>query len=105
MYKRQAIDLLKANTSKEQFISPTYLAQLIKKLPVKITGVSPLDEAISTSGGIALSSIDKNLMLRSIPNHYTIGEMLDWDTRTGGYLLQACFSMGHYLSKYLNKTP
>jgi len=53
-------------------------------------------------GGIALNEVDENLQLKKMPNHYAIGEMLDWDAPTGGYLLQACFSMGVSLAEKLN---
>ncbi|MGZ4060932.1 MAG: NAD(P)/FAD-dependent oxidoreductase, partial [Bacteroidia bacterium] len=63
----------------------------------------PIDEAISTVGGIALTEIDSNFQLKKLPANYVIGEMLDWDAPTGGYLLQACFSMGYMLAKKLNE--
>jgi predicted flavoprotein YhiN len=71
-------------------------------LPLHITGLGPIDEAISTTGGIALNEIDNNFQLKKWPGHYAIGEMLDWDAPTGGYLLQACFSMGYKLAEHLN---
>ena len=50
---------------------------------------------------IDLEEINENFQLKNMPNTYLIGEMLDWDAPTGGYLLQACMSMGHYLAKQL----
>ena len=47
--------------------------------------------------------MDKHFELINFPNHYTIGEMINWNAPTGGYLLQGCFSMGYALGKYLNK--
>ena len=79
------------------------LASKIKNLPITITASAPIDEAISTVGGIALSEIDSNFQLKKLPNNYCIGEMLDWDAPTGGYLLQGCFSMGYDLARHLNK--
>lgn len=96
------IALLKANLTKEEFINPGTLADKIKHLPLVITGMAPIDKAISTVGGIALDEVDENFQLKKIPGHYCIGEMLDWDAPTGGYLLQGCFSMGNYLAQYLN---
>jgi hypothetical protein len=61
-----------------------------------------LDRAISSLGGIALDEIDAHFHLKKIPHSYAIGEMLDWFAPTGGYLLQACFSMGFALAKHLN---
>jgi uncharacterized flavoprotein (TIGR03862 family) len=97
------IALLKTILTKEEFTQPAVLATKIKQLPLQITGLGPIDEAISTVGGIALDEVDKNFQLKKMPNHYVIGEMLDWDAPTGGYLLQANFSMGHYLAEKLNE--
>ncbi|MBC8082050.1 MAG: NAD(P)/FAD-dependent oxidoreductase, partial [Hymenobacter sp.] len=54
----------------------------------------PMDEAISTAGGIAFAAVDEHLMLRQRPGTFVAGEMLDWEAPTGGYLLQGCFSTG-----------
>jgi uncharacterized flavoprotein (TIGR03862 family) len=97
------IALLKSILSKEDFIDTHILAEKIKQLPLTISGMAPIDEAISTVGGVALHETDENFQLRKLPGHYAIGEMLDWDAPTGGYLLQACFSMGNYLGKILNQ--
>lgn len=96
------VALLKAILSKEDFLSAEILAENIKKLPIKIIGTAPIDEAISTVGGIALSEVNTNLELNKMPNNFCMGEMLDWDAPTGGYLLQANFSMGNYLAEYFN---
>jgi len=96
------IALLKSYLSKDAFLSAEQLAESIKAFPLKITGTSPLDEAISTVGGIALSEVNANLELNKLPNYFCIGEMLDWDAPTGGYLLQANFSMGFYLANHFN---
>jgi uncharacterized flavoprotein (TIGR03862 family) len=98
-----AIELLKAILTKEQFTNINLLAEYIKQLPITISATAPIDEAISTVGGIALYEINTSFQLKKLPNHYVIGEMLDWDAPTGGYLLQACFSMGYCLAKELNK--
>lgn len=97
------IELLKTILSKDDFTYLEILAVKIKNLPITITSSAPIDEAISTVGGIALSEIDSSFQLKKLPNNYCIGEMLDWDAPTGGYLLQACFSMGYNLAKNLNK--
>jgi uncharacterized flavoprotein (TIGR03862 family) len=70
------------------------LAAAIKQLPLPVTATRPLDEAISTAGGIAFSALDENLMLRALPGVFCAGEMLDWEAPTGGYLLTACFATG-----------
>lgn len=97
------IALLKNSLSKEDFINIDTLCASIKKLPIVLTGIAPIDEAISTIGGIALAEIDINFELKILPNHFVIGEMLDWDAPTGGYLLQGCFTMAHALAMHLNK--
>ncbi|EIA07891.1 aminoacetone oxidase family FAD-binding enzyme [Flavobacterium frigoris] len=99
------IGLLKIYLSKETYLNSELLAQNIKKLPVEITGAALLDEAISTTGGIKLNSVDENFQLKMMDNHYCIGEMLDLDAPTGGYLLQSCFSMGVFLARHLNSIP
>ncbi|MCX7565670.1 TIGR03862 family flavoprotein [Sulfitobacter sp. F26169L] len=73
---------------------PDALASVIKSLPVKHTGLRPLDEAISTAGGIAHAGLDEALMLRALSNVYAVGEMLDWEAPTGGYLITGCLATG-----------
>jgi len=68
------------------------LARQIKAAPLKLTGTQPITRAISTAGGIKLDALDDGLMLRAIPDTYAVGEMLDWEAPTGGYLLQATFA-------------
>ncbi|MBU2018038.1 MAG: TIGR03862 family flavoprotein [Bacteroidetes bacterium] len=97
------IDLLKSYLSKESYLSADSLAKNIKNFPLEIVGVAPVDEAISTVGGIDLSAVSENFELHKIQNQFCIGEMLDWDAPTGGYLLQACASTGVYLANFLNK--
>ncbi|MGO4905135.1 NAD(P)/FAD-dependent oxidoreductase [Flavobacterium sp. W20_MBD1_R3] len=99
------IGLLKKYLSKEIYLNPELLAQNIKKLSLEITGTAPLNDAISTTGGIQLNAVDDNFQLKNKNHTYCIGEMLDWDAPTGGYLLQACFSMGMHLARHLNKVP
>ncbi len=64
--------------------------------------MAPIDKAISTVGGIALKELSNELMLKKMNNHYAIGEMLNYDAPTGGYLLQSCFSMASYVAHVLN---
>lgn len=73
---------------------PEALAALINHLPLKLTGIAPIESAISTAGGIAFEELDENYMLRKLPGVFAAGEMLDWEAPTGGYLLQACFATG-----------
>ena len=76
------------------FGSSDELAQKIKCLPQVLRSTRPLDEAISTAGGVSFSELNENLMLRSLPGVFCAGEMLDWEAPTGGYLLNACFASG-----------
>jgi len=73
---------------------PATLADLVKAVPVRLTGMSPIARAISTAGGVAFAEIDEHFMLRRRPGVFVAGEMLDWEAPTGGYLLQACFATG-----------
>ncbi|APG65000.1 DNA-binding protein [Tenacibaculum todarodis] len=97
------IDLLKTNLSKETYLNNSSLAENIKNFPLEIIGFSPIDEAISTVGGIDLKAVNENFEINNLPNQFCIGEMLNWDAPTGGYLLQFCVSSGVYLADYLNK--
>ncbi|WP_457089514.1 NAD(P)/FAD-dependent oxidoreductase [Microvirga sp. P5_D2] len=73
---------------------PDALARLIKAIPLTLTGIKPLDRAISSAGGIPFAELDEHLMLGRLPGVYAAGEMLDWEAPTGGYLLQATFATG-----------
>ncbi len=97
-----AITLLKNTVSKEDFLSAEKLAVHIKGLELIISSTSDKEEAISTVGGVKLNEIDENFELKKMRRSFVIGEMLDYDAPTGGYLLQSCFSMGKYLANYLN---
>jgi len=72
---------------------PAVLAAAIKAAPLAVTGVQPLDRAISAAGGVRFEGLD-GLSLKGRPNVILAGEMLDWEAPTGGYLLQACFATG-----------
>ncbi|GAB4400605.1 MAG: TIGR03862 family flavoprotein [Anaerolineales bacterium] len=74
--------------------TPQELAGACKSLPIPLVSPRPLDEAISTAGGVSFSALDDRLMLRDIPGTFCVGEMLDWEAPTGGYLLTACFATG-----------
>jgi len=74
--------------------SPAELAHLVNAIPVRLTGVAPIDRAISTAGGISFNGLDEHFMLRKLPGLFAAGEMLDWEAPTGGYLLQASFATG-----------
>jgi uncharacterized flavoprotein (TIGR03862 family) len=87
--------LLREFVSKEDFSSPQPLAHFIKNLPVPLIATRPLDEAISSAGGVTFESLDERLMLRAMPGIFCAGEMLDWEAPTGGYLITACMASGY----------
>lgn len=70
------------------------LAAAIKRLPLRLKRARPLQEAISSAGGIRLEGLDDALMIKALPGVFAAGEMLDWEAPTGGYLLSACFASG-----------
>jgi len=86
------ISLLRELTEKSTFDDFTILAETIKKLPIILESPRPVDEAISSSGGVSFRDLDDFFMLKKNPGWFTAGEMVDWDAPTGGYLLQGCFS-------------
>lgn len=86
--------LLNELLSREQMNDPAQLAAAIKALPITVLASRPLDEAISTAGGVAFGGLDADLMVRSCPGVFCAGEMLDWEAPTGGYLLTACAATG-----------
>ncbi len=76
------------------FDDPDLLARRIKALPIRLTRPRPIDEAISSAGGVRFEALTASLMLRALPGVYCAGEMLDWEAPTGGYLLTACMASG-----------
>ncbi len=86
--------LLREFCPPETLATAASLAAAIKSLPLSVIAPRPLDEAISTAGGIAFEGLDENLMLRQQPGVFAAGEMLDWEAPTGGYLLTACLASG-----------
>ncbi len=96
------IELLKIKLSKAQFLDVQSLAKCIKNYPFELVGAGSIDEAISTDGGIDLNAVNDHFEVKNLKNHFCIGEMLNWNAPTGGYLIQACSSMGVYLANHLN---
>jgi len=72
----------------------TKVAVAIKALPLTLSAPRPIDEAISSAGGVQLETLDSHLMSRQHPGLFFAGEMLDWEAPTGGYLLSACLASG-----------
>lgn len=84
---------------KETYTNPTKLSEKIKAFPLIIKGFRPIDEVISTYGGVEWDELHPNLSLVKFPKIQCCGEMLNWDAPTGGYLLQGCFSSGVWVTK------
>lgn len=96
---RLGLDGIKAGLLHEQLdaatiANPQALAAAIKAIPVTVVAARPINEAISTAGGISAQALDDQLMLRGMPGVFCAGEMLDWEAPTGGYLLTACWATG-----------
>ena len=95
------------------FADPAALAAAIKALPITLVAARPIDEAISSAGGVRFDALDEALMLRSLPGVFCAGEMLDWEAPTGGYLLTACLASGQragwgvlsWLQRHGNRLP
>ena len=85
----------------EQLQDPAQLATALKALPITVIAARPVDEAISTAGGVRFEGLTPGLMLHSVPGVFCAGEMLDWEAPTGGYLLTACFATGRQAARGL----
>jgi uncharacterized flavoprotein (TIGR03862 family) len=86
--------LLREFLPAEAFADPVRVGSAIKALPLRLVAARPIEEAISSAGGVAFEALDEQLMIRSMPGVFCAGEMLDWEAPTGGYLLTACFASG-----------
>ncbi len=104
----QKIALFHEMTKSHPLTQSDWIATL-KHLPVRHSGLRPMDEAISTAGGVARSALDEGLMLKALPGVFCAGEMLDWEAPTGGYLLTACLATGRWAGRaaaeYLTARP
>jgi uncharacterized flavoprotein (TIGR03862 family) len=88
------IGLLRERVTQDGCTAPEQLAAAIKSLPLRLKAARPLDEAISSAGGLTLEALDDQLMISALPGLFCAGEMLDWEAPTGGYLLTACLATG-----------
>ncbi|ATH07443.1 hypothetical protein BIY24_05650 [Halobacteriovorax marinus] len=94
-----SIKLIRELVSKEECQDQNLLADKIKRLPITLREARPIDESISTGGGVIFDGLDEDFKVHGTHSIFLIGEMLDWEAPTGGYLLQGCFSMAHHTSK------
>jgi predicted flavoprotein YhiN len=86
--------LLHEVLAKETMLDAEQLSHALKHLPLTLGAARPIDEAISSAGGVTLETLDEHLMARALPGLFAAGEMLDWEAPTGGYLLSACLASG-----------
>jgi predicted flavoprotein YhiN len=86
--------LLHEVLNKDVMNDAVQLAHAIKHLPLTLVATRPIDEAISTAGGVRLEALNEQLMATALPGLFLAGEMLDWEAPTGGYLLSACLASG-----------
>ena len=94
------VDLVKNQLTKTEYLDDKELTRTIKYFPVTIRKSGTPEDAISTLGGVSIKALDNNYELVDKPSNYCIGEMVDWNSPTGGFLIQGCVSMAYYLSEH-----
>ena len=95
--------LLREVLEKELLTEPELVAKTLKKFPLTLESYRPIEEAISTAGGLAFDNLDEHLMLKDFPGVFCVGEMLDWEAPTGGYLLTGVMGQGKQAARGLLK--
>ncbi|MCC7502625.1 MAG: TIGR03862 family flavoprotein [Flavobacteriales bacterium] len=100
---RVQVALLKAFTPMQKFIDGSTLITDVKHLRVPVRGLRPIEEAISTVGGIPWNELNQDLSLKRYPKIFVAGEMVDWDAPTGGFLLHGCFATGYHAASAILK--
>ncbi|WP_410211945.1 TIGR03862 family flavoprotein [Aquirhabdus sp.] len=95
--------LVRESIAREFWTDAAEVAKVLKQLKIVMNGMRPIDEAISTAGGITRDAVNDTLMLTPWPGVFCAGEMLDWDAPTGGYLLTACFASGRWAGQGVNQ--
>lgn len=98
-WKRLGLDGVKASLlrevlAKDLLTQPELVAKTLKQFPLTLESYRPIEEAISTAGGLAFENLDEHLMLKDFPGVFCVGEMLDWEAPTGGYLLTGVMGQG-----------
>lgn len=107
-WKRLGVDGVKASLLREvldneSLTQPEVVVKTLKNFPLQLESYRPIEEAISTAGGLAFENLDENLMLKKFPNLFCAGEMLDWEAPTGGYLLTGVMAQGKQAAQGLLK--
>ncbi len=92
------LSVIKAFVPKAEYQNPFKFCRVLKRIIIPVHSLRPLDECISVVGGIPVDALNEDLSFTNYPFLFAIGEMVDWDAPTGGYLLQACFSMGAFVA-------
>ncbi len=100
---RPSVALLKAFTPVDRYLDGRTLSTDVKHVRIPVTALRPIEEAISTVGGIALDEVNEDFSLKKHPHLFVAGEMLDWDAPTGGFLLQGAFSTGSWAAEAMLK--
>lgn len=98
------IGLMRESTGNNLPTDPDVLGELAKAVTLRIDDMSSIDRAISCAGGVAWSEVDENFQLVAAQGTYVVGEMLDWEAPTGGYLLQAVFSTAHHVGSTISRS-
>ncbi len=96
---RTQMAIINLHLTKEEYLLPSKFVDKIKNLGIKVNSLRNIEESISTVGGIDTEELNPDFSLKKFKNIYTIGEMVNWDAPTGGFLLQGSFSMGNYVAK------
>jgi hypothetical protein len=93
------IELIKLCLTKDEFLNLSILSKYIKQFPIGFDSFRQIDEAISVAGGVSWEEIDNNFSLIKYPNVYLVGEMLDWEAPTGGYLIHGAVATGYHVGR------
>lgn len=101
-FSKPMLQLVRSYIDKETYLDKERLYRKLQNLELDVLQLRPIDEAISTRGGVSFDALNEDLSLKLYPNVFCIGEMVDWEAPTGGFLLQACFSMGDYVANKIN---
>jgi hypothetical protein len=101
---KSVLEMVKWSMNKADYANPSLFVEKLKRFPIEVEGLRPVEEGISTVGGVTFESLTPNFEWKRKPNYFSIGEMIAWDAPTGGFLLQGCFAMGYAVANYLNET-